>query len=313
MPIAEVKSDDVETRIADDSVEVRSIGNKEILLGRIMYNSLSVDMGGFRERFLPGAFAEHLRSNPDVFAKYEHGLKGSGLPLGRTSAGTLRLKDGPEALEFEIDPPDTTEGRDLLVSAKRRDTKGSSFGFRVPKGGEKWVYENGQRIREISKAVLTDISPTPYPVYPGNDVRVAMRSLEAWQAETEGEERRSIAYDLSPGDFVTWMAEDPDELAACAAYGKVAQIWMEGEASIPGTSITLKATTKDPAALIMGHDYDEDDELSAQEEFFLVPFSRLNKIVIEAPAEDAPMGLRSIEGTLSVEQARLRLAEKEAM
>lgn len=304
MPIAEVKTDDVETRVADETVEVRSVGNREVLVGRIHYNALSLDMGGFRERFMPGAFAEHLRSNPDVFAKYEHGLKGTGLPLGRTSAGTLRLKDGPDALEFEIDPPDTTEGRDLMISARRRDTKGSSFGFRVPKGGEKWVYESGERIREIHKAVLTDISPTPYPVYPGNDVRVAMRSLEAWQAEEKSEERRSIAWDLAPGDYVSWLAEDPDELAACKAYGRVAQIWMEGEAAIPGTSIKLAATATEPVALVMGQDYDEDEQLEGREEFFLVPFSRLNKLEMPAPDEG---DMRS----LSVERARLQLAEKE--
>lgn len=304
MPI-DLKPEDTETRVAEDAVEVRSIGNREVLVGRIFYNSLSVDMGGFRERFMPGAFAEHLRSNPDVFAKYEHGLKGTGLPLGRTTAGTLRLKDGPEALEFEIDPPDTTEGRDLMTSAKRRDTKGSSFGFRVPKGGERWVYESGQRIREIHKAVLTDISPTPYPVYPGNDVRVAMRSLEAWQAEEKGEERRSIAWDLAAGDYVSWLAEDPDELAACKAYGRVVQIWTEGEATIAGTAIKLAATATEPVALVMGHDYDEDEQLEGREEFFLVPFGRLNKIETPEAGEDDDMR------SLSVEKARIDLAAKE--
>ena len=44
--------------------------------------------------------------------------------LARTKSGTLRLEEDSKGLRFELDLPDTTEGRDLLALAERGDIGG---------------------------------------------------------------------------------------------------------------------------------------------------------------------------------------------
>ena len=90
--------------------------------------------------------------------------------LGRKSAGTLRMKDTEEALEVEIDIPDTSYGRDLLVSAKRGDIKGFSFGFNKPKARS--FSRSGEKIREISSLDMREVSIVAAPAYPATTLAV---------------------------------------------------------------------------------------------------------------------------------------------
>jgi uncharacterized protein len=109
------------------------------------------------------------------------------LILGRTSAGTARLAVDSSGLRYEIDAPDTTVGRDLLVSLDRGDVDGSSFAF-VPKRTV-WVEEEGQDVREIHDLDLFDISPVTFPAYEGTDAGVRLRAAgEAKPERAEWEE-----------------------------------------------------------------------------------------------------------------------------
>ena len=67
----------------------------------------------FVESFAPKAFSDSLASGEDVRALFEHDYTKL---LGRTSAGTLKLEEDSIGLRFELTPPDTTIGKDLLVS-----------------------------------------------------------------------------------------------------------------------------------------------------------------------------------------------------
>ena len=44
--------------------EIRSVGSK--IIGRIPYNSESLDLGGFKEILKPGCFSESLRSKEAI-------------------------------------------------------------------------------------------------------------------------------------------------------------------------------------------------------------------------------------------------------
>jgi hypothetical protein len=79
---------------------------------------------------------------------------------------------------MEIDIPDTTIGRDLVVNVDRGDIKGASFGFRTI--SDDWKTLNGKAHRTLIEAQLRDVSPVTFPAYP--DTSVAMRSLDSWKS-----------------------------------------------------------------------------------------------------------------------------------
>jgi HK97 family phage prohead protease len=140
----------------------------------IVFNSLSVDLGGFRERILPSAVDRTLREGLDVRAYFNHdGDK----VLGRTSAGTLMLRKDTHGLRAEIHPPSTTLAQDLMVSIDRGDITGMSFRFRAL--DDQWRMEDGEPIREVSDMVIGEVSIVSEPAYP--DTEVAVRSLREFQ------------------------------------------------------------------------------------------------------------------------------------
>ena len=81
----------------------------------------------FAERIERGAFDKTLERG-DVAALFSHRHD---QVLGHTQSGTLRLSIDDRGLKYEIDPPDTQLGRDVVTSIRRGDIRGSSFGFDV--------------------------------------------------------------------------------------------------------------------------------------------------------------------------------------
>lgn len=135
----------------------------------VVYNS-PTDIGEmFREVFAPGAFTDAIGG--DVVALFGHDRN---RVLGRTIAGTLRLSEDVTGVAYEIDLPDTSDGRDLGVSVDRGDIRGTSFGFQSIK--ETWDESTEPPTRTIQKAAMFEISPTAFPAY--DDTSIALRSLD---------------------------------------------------------------------------------------------------------------------------------------
>tara|TARA_R110001632_G_scaffold161651_3_gene280071 strand:- start:704 stop:1327 length:624 start_codon:yes stop_codon:yes gene_type:complete len=136
-----------------------------------VFNSLSENLGGFRELIQTNAFDDVLED--DVRALFNHDAN---LILARTKSGTLSLSVDDKGLRYEFDVPNTTAGRDLLVSLERGDVSQSSFGFTVAE--DNWDEDKeGRWVRNITKVKrLYDVSPVVYPAYPAADV--AKRSLQ---------------------------------------------------------------------------------------------------------------------------------------
>ncbi|MGR6981273.1 HK97 family phage prohead protease [Testudinibacter sp. P27/CKL/0425] len=140
----------------------------------VQWNSRSELLWDFVEQFAPKAFSESLATGQDVRALFEHDHTKL---LGRTSAGTLSLIEDNIGLRFELTPPDTTLGRDLLVSVDRGDITGMSFGFRVL--SESWDFEQEPILRTVERAELVEITITSIPAYPESSVQIAKRSMAA--------------------------------------------------------------------------------------------------------------------------------------
>lgn len=179
------------------SHEMRAVLNgdgKRMIVGyAAVYNSetllVETPIGKLYEKIAPGAFDEVL--DQDVRALFNHDPN---QVLGRTKAGTLKLSVDDHGLKYEITPPDTQLGKDLLESINRGDISQSSFGFKV----KEHTFEqrkDGSELRTIKKVeTLFDISPVTYPAY--DDTAVAMRGLAKWKAKTHRNELRAKEIEL---------------------------------------------------------------------------------------------------------------------
>ncbi len=185
----------VETRRAELRFEAGAAGGSRRLAGRAEVYNVMTDVGRFRERIAPNAFAGTLSGSggegaADVLALLDHDAS---KVLGRTKAGTLRLADSATALNFEIDAPDTGAGRDAMALAMRGDLGGASIGFIVEE--ERVEKDDAGDVRVIVRAELLEISVvSAWPAY----------------ADTSVEARRTVyAAVARPGSFLPAPRSSP--------------------------------------------------------------------------------------------------------
>jgi HK97 family phage prohead protease len=180
--LAQAGEPDLELR-----VETRDDGRPVIVGMAPPWNKWSVDLGGFKERFMPGAFRKFLERSPndprgkaDVVAKYNHD---DSRVLGRTINGTLDLQETEKGLSFRATPPvGTPTAAEVVPLIREGYIVGSSFAFSlVDAKGESWDEDPAGNItRTITEAALYDVSPVTHPAYPNSSV--GLRSLSAWRA-----------------------------------------------------------------------------------------------------------------------------------
>lgn len=160
--------------------EMRTDGVRKIIGHAALFNSLSQDLGGFRETIAAGAFSESIKTD-DVRALFNHDPN---YILGRTKSGTLELSEDEIGLAIKLSPPDTQFGRDLLNLIQRGDVSQMSFGFSVNEDGSDWTaMPDGAVVRTLRSVKLWDVSPVVYPAYLQTDI--AVRSMLAWGKQNE--------------------------------------------------------------------------------------------------------------------------------
>jgi HK97 family phage prohead protease len=161
----------LERRATTAPPEIRAADKSKVARGYAALFNSRADIGGmFSEELAPGAFAATLKS-ADVRALIDHD---PGRVIGRSSAGTLRLREDENGLLVEIDLPDTTDGRDLAVQLERGDITGMSFGFRVTH--DEWDESGEMPSRTIHAVELFEVSAVAFPAY--HDTSIALRSLD---------------------------------------------------------------------------------------------------------------------------------------
>jgi hypothetical protein len=171
------------------ATEIRAVDENGIrhLTGyAAVFNSLSEDLGGFREKIEPGCFANSCKEG-DVRALWNHD---SNHVLARTKSGTLTLSEDAHGLKIDCIPPDAQWARDLLASIDRGDVDQMSFGFRTLT--DRWEMIDGQDVRVLMDVELFDVSPVTFPAYP--DTQVAVRSKDKWKEENSGPDKPDLAY-----------------------------------------------------------------------------------------------------------------------
>ncbi|KRN01451.1 prohead protease [Levilactobacillus senmaizukei DSM 21775 = NBRC 103853] len=133
-----------------------------------VFNSPTDIAGAFTEQIAPGAFSKTLTENDDIRCLFNHNWDNI---LGRTKSGTLTLEEDEQGLAFTVDLPDTTAGRDLVVSMERGDIDKCSFGF-IPTA-DKWDYSDPDHpVRTIEEVELFEVSIVTIPAYDDTDAQL---------------------------------------------------------------------------------------------------------------------------------------------
>jgi HK97 family phage prohead protease len=156
------------------------------------FNSLSSNLGGFKERIAPGCFDRSISRGDDVRALIQHD---PALICGRTKNGTLRLLSDQKGLRSSCDLPNTTYARDLMESCRRQDISDCSFGFTVDDDGDSWCEEDDPDcdpedrsslkipVRTLRSVSLADVSWVTYPAYPNTSITAPMDGLASTQTD----------------------------------------------------------------------------------------------------------------------------------
>ena len=154
------------------------------------------------ESIARGAFAESCKG--DVRALYNHNTD---IILGRTSAGTLTLRDTDVGLWgcITINQNDT-QAMDAYHRILRGDITGCSFGFEIPSDGQETIVrEDGSVHWTITRVdPLYEVSPVVFPAYEATSIEARKRELDDIHAKQLAAWRESMKRRLNHG------TESPD-------------------------------------------------------------------------------------------------------
>lgn len=160
-----------EARYLTRPIELREAGGTTelpVVRGYAAVFNVTTDTGwGFREKVLPGAFAESLARGDDIVALVDHRMD----RIVARSGGTLKVGEDGVGLWYEFTPANTQEGRDLVENIRAKNIRGSSFGFFADEESWDWKpADGGDEVRTLVKVTLVDVSPVVFPAYPTADV-----------------------------------------------------------------------------------------------------------------------------------------------
>jgi len=300
---------ELETRLISDlpQLEVKKDDNgRTVIRGyAAVFDSPSQDLGGFVEIIERGAFDDVMKTNPDVFGKYNHQQV-----IGRTSSGTMRLTVDDRGLRYEIDPPRSAAAVVELI--ERGDVRGSSFAFRTKGADETWQKDvEGRMVRRIKRfSFLGDAGPVDTPAYLATETYVSKRALEMAREQradspvvedsAEPAEERAAAVIYNAGDFVAWDG----------GVGRIEYVMTEGSIG-DYSEEPVEASADDPVALVMKFEneegyWEESDEFVAKKMSELVAASN---IMGEVPAmlDERAVDLKPTAGMAAAAKRGLKL------
>lgn len=168
----ELRNIDLEYRYDEESRTVEGYA--------IVFNSLSNDLGGFKEMIEPRAL-DGILEQSDILALLDHNRERGVLARYCKGEGSLSLEVDERGLKYRFEAPHTALGDEVIEGLKRGDIRSSSFAFRV--GEDKWERNSsGLCIRTIkSFKGLYDVSMVYNPAY--EEANVELKSFDEFKAE----------------------------------------------------------------------------------------------------------------------------------
>jgi uncharacterized protein len=176
-------------------------GSKQVSGYALVWNSPSVDLGGFVEVCDPGMLTRTLRESPDVLMLRDHKQE---LLLGRTTASTLSLSVDGTGLRFDCTLPKTATGDDTAENVRLRNLTGCSFGFNAV--DDAWsVTADGKALRTLLDVDLFEISITSFPAYQETSVTTRSRAAQISKRDDDDDDDEPCDPTIDPDC-------DPDNL-----------------------------------------------------------------------------------------------------
>lgn len=180
---------ELEKRGYSEPVEVRENDDGSVTVeGYAAVFDEEADIAGiFREVIRPGAFRNAITRGDDVSFLINHG----GLPLARSTSGTLTLSEDTRGLKVstQLDATDP-DVRRLVPKMRRGDLSKMSFAFSMEGGSQRWASSGDVELREIlDVGNLSDVSIVTQPSYEGTSI--AMRSRDDAKEAAEQEKREA--------------------------------------------------------------------------------------------------------------------------
>lgn len=131
-----------------------------------VFNSISEDLGGFREIIKPGAFREAARTSL-VHLLWNHD---SSRPLASTDSNSLQVQEDQDGLRvWARIPKALSYAQDIRALFGAGIARGMSFAFSMPTDGtgEEWSkMEDGTPLRTLTRVgALYDVSPVTRGAY----------------------------------------------------------------------------------------------------------------------------------------------------
>jgi len=171
----EAEMSELEQRTIDVDVNDLDVRGRTLHGFAAVYGVLSHDLGGFKEKIAPGAFADVLSADVRCLVNHDPNQV-----LGRTRSGTLRLHDEERGLRFECDLPNSPLGDNVREAVKRGDVDGASFRFKC--ADEDWDGE----VRTVTKVgELHDVTVATYGAYPDASIELRTRPIIETEEEPE--------------------------------------------------------------------------------------------------------------------------------
>lgn len=170
----EIRDFNIETT----GLEVRGDDDKPKIKGyAAVFNSLSEQLGFFREKIEKGAFSRSIIEN-EIKALWNHN---DDYVIGTKSRDTqtLKLEEDDHGLRVEIDPPKWADW--IVESIERGDVKKMSFGFFIRK--DEWDETDPQNpIRTLKDIDLLEVSPVAFPAFQETSIDTVRKALRTARA-----------------------------------------------------------------------------------------------------------------------------------
>lgn len=154
---------------------------KQIQGYAVLFNTESVDLGGFIEVIKPNALDSVDLSAVQLIYGHENNSI-----LARVDSGNLTLTVDETGLFFVATLADTSLANDVYQDILAGNLKGMSFGFTIPEDGDDWIFDQGDTAVHVVNQIgdVVEITITPNPAYQDTSVSVK-RSLDEARKDKE--------------------------------------------------------------------------------------------------------------------------------